>query len=163
MPYMYIVECRDGTYYTGSTKLDPEARVWEHNHDEAFAARFTIKRRPVVLVYAEQFDRIDDAFAREKQVQKWSRAKKRALIDERWDDLPALARGRRASDASTGSATGSGSSDASTGSATGVRDGDASTGSATDASTSSATGSGCSDASTGSGTASDLRMRRRGR
>ncbi|HEX5857330.1 MAG TPA: GIY-YIG nuclease family protein [Microbacterium sp.] len=101
MPYMYIVRCRDGAYYTGSTLKDPEARVWEHNNDEDLAARFTIKRRPVVLVHVESFTRIDDAFAREKQVQRWSRAKKDALIDGRLGDLPGLARSRR-NDASPG-------------------------------------------------------------
>jgi putative endonuclease len=89
---MYIARCRDGSYYTGSTEKDPEARVWEHNNDEALAARFTIKRRPVVLVHVEVFERIEAAFAREKQVQKWSRAKKEALIDGRFDDLVSLAR-----------------------------------------------------------------------
>ena len=100
---MYIVRCRDGNYYTGSTDEDPEVRVWEHNHDEARAARYTIRRRPVVLVYFERFERISDAFAREQQVQRWSRAKKEALIDGRWDDLVGLARSH---DASTSPATG---------------------------------------------------------
>ena len=105
MPHMYIVRCRDGRYYTGSTLKEPEVRVWEHNNDEDYAARYTIKRRPVVLVYAESYLRIDDAFAREKQVQNWSRAKKEALIEGRLGDLPELARSSR-NDASTGSATG---------------------------------------------------------
>ncbi len=104
MAYMYIARCRDGSYYVGSTVKDPEARIWEHNHDEDFAARYTIKRRPLTLVYAESFDRIDDAFRREKQVQGWSRAKKEALMDGRVDELPALAKGRQG-DASAGSAT----------------------------------------------------------
>ena len=121
MAYMYIARCRDGSYYTGSIDKDPEIRIWEHNNDEHLAARFTIKRRPIVLAYAECFDRIDMAFAREKQVQGWSRAKKEALIDGRGGDLPALSRSGR--DASTSAATGQGvaegSHDASTGSATG--------------------------------------------
>lgn len=95
MPFMYILRCRDGSYYTGSTDKDPELRLWEHNHDEHLAARYTIKRRPLVLVYLEEFERIDAAFAREKQVQRWSRAKKQALIDGRGHDLPALSRARR--------------------------------------------------------------------
>ncbi len=63
---MYIVRCRDDSLYVGSTAKEPEARVWEHNNDEILAARCTIKRRPVVLLYVEEYDRIDDAFAREK-------------------------------------------------------------------------------------------------
>ncbi|WP_308467457.1 hypothetical protein [Rathayibacter soli] len=47
------------------------------------------------LVYAEDYNRIDEAFAREKQVQSWSRAKRQALIDGRLDALSALSRKRR--------------------------------------------------------------------
>ena len=97
MAFMYIVRCRDGSYYTGSTEKDPEARVWEHNHDEHLAARYTIKRRPVTLVYVEQFDRVDVAFCREKQVQNWSRAKKEALIAGRVDELEHLSRSHASS------------------------------------------------------------------
>jgi putative endonuclease len=92
MAWTYILRCRDGSYYTGSTDKALEARVWEHNHDDARAANFTRKRRPVVLVYAEEFGRIEDAFHREKQLQGWSRAKKEALIQGRGADLPGLSR-----------------------------------------------------------------------
>ena len=44
----------------------------------------------MTLVYAEEFDHIHDAFAREKQVQGWNRAKRMALIDGRITDLPGL-------------------------------------------------------------------------
>ncbi|CAH0259850.1 hypothetical protein SRABI76_03459 [Microbacterium oxydans] len=104
MAWTYILRCSDGSFYTGSTNGELDSRVWQHNHDDAFAANFTRKRRPVVLVYVERFDTVDAAFFREKQLQGWSRAKKIALIEERGHDLPELskARGR---DASTGSAT----------------------------------------------------------
>jgi len=92
MPWTYIVRCRDGTYYVGSTGKEPDARVWEHNRDEDLAARYTIKRRPVVLVYVEEFARIDEAFERERQLHGWSRAKKEALIGERAGELRLLAR-----------------------------------------------------------------------
>ena len=75
---MYILECVDGTYYTGST-IDLERRLEQHQNGEG--ANYTQKRLPVKLVYFEEFGRIDDAFYREKQVQGWSRAKKEALID----------------------------------------------------------------------------------
>lgn len=107
MAWMYIVRCSDETFYTGSTAIDPASRVWQHNHDDDRAARYTRKRRPVTLAYFEEFSRVDEAFAREKQVQGWSRAKKLALIEERGADLPELAR-TRSSDASTNSATGAG-------------------------------------------------------
>ena len=43
-------------------------------------ARYTVKRLPVVLVFSEYYERVDDAFYREKQIQGWSRKKKKALI-----------------------------------------------------------------------------------
>ena len=73
--YMYILKCSDGSYYTGSTR-ELEKRVMEHN--SGLGANYTRKHRPVELVYFEEFQRVDDAFAREKQVQGWSRAKKRS-------------------------------------------------------------------------------------
>ena len=75
--YVYILECNDGSYYTGST-IDIEKRIAEHN--EGQGANHTKKRWPVSLVYLEEFQRIDDAFNREKQIQGWSRKKKEALM-----------------------------------------------------------------------------------
>jgi putative endonuclease len=75
---MYILQCSDGTYYTGST-WDLEKRLKEHNAGEG--ANHTSKRIPVNLVYYEEFLRIEDAFNREKQVQGWSHAKKDALME----------------------------------------------------------------------------------
>ncbi|MCB1172425.1 MAG: GIY-YIG nuclease family protein [Leptospiraceae bacterium] len=86
--YMYISECADGSYYVGSTN-NLEARLYQHQTGDG--ANYTNKRLPVELVYCEEFDRIDDAFAREKQVQGWSHAKKQALTDGQYDDLPELA------------------------------------------------------------------------
>ncbi|MGF7160442.1 putative endonuclease [Rhodoligotrophos appendicifer] len=87
--YVYILRCADGRYYVGSTRTELERRVSEHNH--ALHDGFTAKRRPVVLAYAEHFDRITDAIACERQWKGWSRAKKQALIEGRLDRLPALA------------------------------------------------------------------------
>jgi putative endonuclease len=89
MPHMYILECSDGSYYTGST-VDLEARFWQHQ--TGLGANHTRKRLPVKLVYSEFYDHVSDAFYREKQVQGWSRAKKKALIESRHKDLPKLAR-----------------------------------------------------------------------
>ncbi|SFI82957.1 GIY-YIG nuclease family protein [Nitrosomonas sp. Nm34] len=77
MPYMYILKCADGSYYTGST-WNLEKRLAEHQ--SGLGAKHTIKRLPVKLVYCEECERIEDAFRREKQVQGWSRKKKEALI-----------------------------------------------------------------------------------
>jgi len=93
MAWTYIVECADGSYYCGST-TDLERRVSEHNL--GLGAKYTRlkRRRPVKLVWAVELDRVEDAFAYEKRIRKWSRAKRQALIDQRYEDLPALARGR---------------------------------------------------------------------
>ena len=99
--YMYILECSDGTFYTGSTN-NLERRLAEHqgSHlDTATSsllddrgANYTAKRRPVKLVYYEEYSRIDEAFYREKQVQGWSHKKKLALIEGKPELLPQLAK-----------------------------------------------------------------------
>jgi putative endonuclease len=89
MAWMYILECCDGSYYVGSTK-DLERRLAEHQ--EGLGARYTSRRSPVKLVYCEEYQRIDDAFYREKQVQGWRRAKREALINDDPDSQPALAK-----------------------------------------------------------------------
>ena len=87
--YMYILKCSDGSYYTGSTR-ELEKRVMGHNM--GMGSNYTRKHRPVELVYFEEFQRVDDAFAREKQVQGWSRAKKDALIQGQFGRLTDLSR-----------------------------------------------------------------------
>jgi putative endonuclease len=87
--FMYILLCSDDSYYTGSTK-NLELRLAQHQAGEG--ANHTKKRLPVELVYYEEFDRIDKAFYREKQVQGWSRKKKEALIENRPEDLPMLSK-----------------------------------------------------------------------
>ena len=84
MPYVYILKCSDGSFYTGST-WNLEKRLWEHQSGDG--AKYTKKRLPVELVFYESFDRIDDAFEREKQIQGWSRRKKLALITSNEADL----------------------------------------------------------------------------
>ena len=85
---MYILECSDGSYYTGST-TNLELRLQQHQSGEG--ANHTKKRLPVTLVYYEVYSRIDEAFYREKQVQGWSRKKKEALINGNPELLPQLA------------------------------------------------------------------------
>jgi len=87
--YMYILECVDGSYYTGST-INLERRICEHQNMSG--AYYTKKRLPVKLVYYEEYARIDDAFYREKQIQGWSHNKKKALVEGRTNDLIKLAR-----------------------------------------------------------------------
>lgn len=85
--FTYILECKDGTFYTGST-WDLEYRFGQHQKGEG--ANYTKKRLPVKLVYYEVYERIDEAFLREKQIQGWRRAKKIALIEGNDEYLPLL-------------------------------------------------------------------------
>ena len=95
MPWTYLLECADSSFYVGST-IDLERRIGEHDAGIGAAHTRPRRRRPVRLVWACEFRRIDDAFRFEKQVQGWSRAKRIALVEGRLDDLPALAsRSRR--------------------------------------------------------------------
>jgi len=89
MPWVYILECSDDTFYVGST-VNLFARLWQHQSGQG--ATHTRIRRPVKLVFSEEFDRVDDAFALEKQIQNWSHAKRLALIEGRFDDLRALSK-----------------------------------------------------------------------
>jgi len=95
MPFMYILECSDGSFYVGST-WDLERRVWQHNAGEG--AAYTRRRRPVRLLYCEEYERVADAYDREKQVQGWSRLKRLALIEGRGGDLPGLSRSAKKHD-----------------------------------------------------------------
>ena len=92
--YMYILGCADGSFYTGST-TDLQKRLEEHR--SGTGARHTSAHRPVKLLYYETFDRVDEAFAREKQVQGWSRAKKLALVKGDNYRLKRLSRSHRTS------------------------------------------------------------------
>ncbi len=85
---MYILKCSDKSYYTGST-TNLEYRIAQHQAGEG--SNYTRERLPVELVYFEEFQRIDEAFSREKQVQGWSRKKKDALILGQVEKLPGLA------------------------------------------------------------------------
>ena len=89
--YLYILECSDGTYYTGST-IDIELRLLQHQAGEG--SSYTKHRLPVKLIYLEEFLRVDEAFYREKQVQGWSRKKKEALIEGHLSESPELSRRR---------------------------------------------------------------------
>lgn len=83
--YVYSLICSDGTYYTGVTN-NIDRRVEEHN-DENSNISYTSKRRPVRLVFCEEFNDINQAIELEKQIKGWSRRKKKALIEENWDKL----------------------------------------------------------------------------
>ena len=87
MPYTYMVKCFDGRFYIGST-WNLERRIWQHNHGTAEGgASYTDARRPVVLVYFEEYELMIDAFGGEKQLQNCGRKKRVALLEGRIADL----------------------------------------------------------------------------
>ena len=75
--YCYIVECADGTYYTGWA-VDPERRVTVHNKGRG--ARYTRMRLPVRLVYVEPQPDRTTAMKRERAIKKMTRAGKQKLF-----------------------------------------------------------------------------------
>lgn len=78
MPHFcYIVECADGTYYTGWA-IDPERRVATHNKGRG--AKYTKMRLPVQLVYVEEQPDLSTALKREMAIKRMTRARKRKLI-----------------------------------------------------------------------------------
>ena len=90
--FVYMLRWRNGDYYTGSARTSLEQRVSEHNAGRCDG--FTKRRRPVELVFAQEFDRIEDAIAAERRIKGWSRAKKEALIAGDMERLRELARNR---------------------------------------------------------------------
>ncbi len=92
MAWMYILECKDGTFYVGSTR-DLHGRV--EMHMAGNGAAYTRRRLPVKLVHAVEFESVAEAFAFEKQVQGWSHAKRQALIDGDWERIKQLSKKKR--------------------------------------------------------------------
>ncbi|MEJ6949523.1 GIY-YIG nuclease family protein [Natronospora cellulosivora (SeqCode)] len=76
--YTYIVECADGTYYTGYT-TDVERRVKEHNQGKG--AKYTKARKPVALLHYEEFKTRSEAMKREYEIKNLSRQEKEAIIE----------------------------------------------------------------------------------
>ena len=89
--FAYILKCSDDSFYTGHTD-NLEQRVAQHQ--SGFFTGYTYKRRPVELVWSENFPTRYEALEAEKRIKGWTRAKKQALIDGDWDLLCALARNR---------------------------------------------------------------------
>ena len=85
---VYILKCNDGSYYTGITN-DIDRRMYEHNNG-INPTCYTFKRRPLNLVFCENFPDVNHAIDFEKQVKGWSRRKKEAIINENWEKLKEL-------------------------------------------------------------------------
>ena len=75
--YVYIVECRDGTYYTGYTP-DIEKRIKLHNAGRG--AKYTRDRRPVKLIWCKEYKQFKSAFLEEKRIEELTRKQKEELV-----------------------------------------------------------------------------------
>ena len=78
MWFTYILTCSDGSFYTGHTN-DLKERLQVHNLGGG--PLYTVFRRPVQLSYHEVYESKEGAMKREKQIKRWTRAKKQALIN----------------------------------------------------------------------------------
>ncbi len=78
--FIYILECKDGTLYTGSTK-DLDNRLVQHNNGNG--AKYTRCRCPCKLVYSEEFETRSEAIHREREIKKLPRKEKLNLIKEK--------------------------------------------------------------------------------
>jgi len=88
--YIYILKCKDGSYYIGQTN-NVESRVNTHKLG-VIKGCYTYKRRPLELVYVASFATRKEAFAAERQIKNWSRKKKEALILGKFDLLQTFAK-----------------------------------------------------------------------
>ena len=75
--YTYMVECSDGTYYTGYT-TNLEKRIKAHNTGKT-GAKYTRTRRPVKLIYYEEYETLHDALSREAGIKRLTRKQKEEL------------------------------------------------------------------------------------
>ena len=87
---VYILRCADGHYYVGSTRGSLERRVAQN--DAGIYGGYTFSRRPVAMMFHQEFANITDAIAMERRLKGWSRVKKEALIRGDFGDLPRLAK-----------------------------------------------------------------------
>ena len=90
--FVYIASCSDGTLYVGSTSDVVER---ERVHNEGRGAKYTRGRLPVRVVYSEAHESRSAAQKREAQIKKWSKAKKKALVDGDVETLHGPAKRRR--------------------------------------------------------------------
>ncbi|MBI1812873.1 GIY-YIG nuclease family protein [Candidatus Peregrinibacteria bacterium] len=88
--YVYMLRCSDGSYYTGITN-SVERRLWQHQNG-INPDCYTFSRRPVELVYSAWFTNVFEAIHWEKQIKRWSRKKKEALIRGEWEEIQRLAK-----------------------------------------------------------------------
>ncbi|MFL6767620.1 MAG: TrmH family RNA methyltransferase [Sphingomicrobium sp.] len=87
--HAYMLRCADGSYYVGHTD-DLDARIGAHHSGQI--PGYTQKRRPLSLVWSQDFHSREEALAAERQIKGWSRAKKEALVRGDWEAVQLLSR-----------------------------------------------------------------------
>ena len=80
MFYFYILRCIDNSLYCGQTN-NLERRINEHNFDKNKSAKYLRAKKPVSLVYSENYPDIKTAMNREMQIKRWTKTKKEALVN----------------------------------------------------------------------------------
>ncbi|KTD22794.1 endonuclease [Legionella lansingensis] len=85
MFFVYILQCRDKSYYTGHTD-NLENRLYQHQN-KLLPNCYTSTRLPVNLMYSQAFPSREEALAAEQQIKGWTRRKKEALIHQNWQSL----------------------------------------------------------------------------
>ena len=89
--YVYILQCADGSYYTGHTD-NLEARIGQH--ESGSYGSYTSTRLPVNLVWMQECVTREEALSAEMQIKGWSRKKKEAMMRGDWVEVSRLARGK---------------------------------------------------------------------
>ena len=90
--WVYILRCADNSYYTGHTD-NLEKRLAEHMTG-AIPTCYTYKRRPVELVFSQEFATREEALTSERQIKGWSRKKKEAMMRGDWAEVSRLAQSK---------------------------------------------------------------------
>jgi putative endonuclease len=86
-----MLRCADNSYYVGLTRAGLDKRIGEHAYG-LYPMCYTFTRRPVELVWSQEFMRLVDAIACERQIKGWRRAKKEALIRGDYAEICRLSR-----------------------------------------------------------------------
>jgi predicted GIY-YIG superfamily endonuclease len=90
--WVYMLQCADRSFYVGHTD-ELEKRVLQHERAEC--GGYTSTRRPVRVVFTQEFASREEALATELQIKGWSRKKKEALVQGDWVEMSRLAQRRK--------------------------------------------------------------------
>jgi len=90
MFWVYMLRCADDSFYLGHT--DSLERRFAQHRDGVFQSCYTFRRRPIELIYSQDFPAREQALEMERRIKGWSRAKKVALIRGDWEEISRLSR-----------------------------------------------------------------------